>query len=64
MNNEEQYSPFIPEGPQITPLSSLPLRGVEYTEIAMTDEGVSLRANPASLCFLNMIRESEAISLF
>jgi hypothetical protein len=47
MNNEEQYSPFIHKEPKITPLSSLPLRGAEYLEIAtagfaslaMTDEG-------------------------
>jgi len=27
MNDEEQHSPFTHKGPQITPLSSLPLRG-------------------------------------
>jgi len=29
MGKEEQHSPFIHKGPQITPLSSLPLRGAE-----------------------------------
>lgn len=56
MNNEEQYSPFTRKGPQITPLSSLSLRGADHTGIAtpaygglaMTERGLSLRGGRRS----------------
>ena len=38
MNDDRQYSPFTRKGPQITPLSSLSLRGAILP--------LSLRANP------------------
>jgi hypothetical protein len=31
MNDGEQHSPFTHKGPQITPLSSLPLRGAVFS---------------------------------